>query len=88
MNSPSAILIFPPESAFLTELVTVDISPVLKVSQKKFLNSWMTPILHTMRCSLEGHGEAERVMSLQTADSIREIEEALRQIIEQAEGRR
>ena len=46
------------------------------------------PLLHTLRCSLEGHGEAERVMSLQTADSIREIEEALRQIIEQAEGRR
>ncbi len=33
LNSPSAILIFPPESAFLTELVTVDISPVIKVSQ-------------------------------------------------------
>jgi hypothetical protein len=46
------------------------------------------PLLHTLRCSLEGIGEAERVMSLQTADSLREIEDQLRQIIQQAEGER
>ena len=45
------------------------------------------PMFQALRCSLKGNREAEKVMSMQKAESIREVEETLRQIIEQAEGR-